>query len=163
MVATGPEGDDAEAGGAHRDHYRDASGSVGAASIFGTPPSILGALRDEGSDTDDDDDRFWIIDEVCRVGKGRVYGVLSTIPQARHLLDTFGGRAVRTWYRCHCDNDCRDDSCIHFFVDDGIRHYGEWAEPIASILCSVASMADDEAVEDTLPATQQELASCDSQ
>lgn len=83
--------------------------------------------------------------------------------QARHLLDTFGGRAIRDWYACQRDDGCADDGCICHYVDDGVAHYGEYAHAIASILSSVASMADDEAVEDAFPPTQQPMGSCDSE
>lgn len=132
VVATGPEGDGEAPRRAHRDRYGDADRRVGAASVFGTPPSILGALSDSEGEGDSVDGRMWVIDE------------------ARHLLDTFGGRAVREWFRCGRDG-CDDVSCICHFVREGINHYGDWAESIASILASVATMADDEAMEDTQP------------
>jgi len=78
-----------------------------------------------------------------------VYVVLSTTLQARHLIDTFGGRAIRDWRRCKRDGGCRDDQCICRYVQDGVDHYGEWGAPISDVIDSVAAMADDEAMEDT--------------
>jgi len=75
--------------------------------------------------------------------------------QARHLLDTFGGRAIRDWHQCQREpeygeahNGCADDGCICRHVEDGIQHYGEYAYAIASVLSAVANMAGDEAMED---------------
>jgi len=70
------------------------------------------------------------------------------VPQARHLLDTFGGRAVRDWFACG-RYGCADAGCICHFVRSGIDHYGDWADSISTILASVATMADDEAMEDS--------------
>ena len=96
--------------------------------MVSSPPPILSCLTDgEGGDSSDDE-HLWLVDE------------------ARHLLDTFGGGAVIQWARCQREG-CGDGECICLYVQQGVDHYGEWAEPIASILSSVTAMADDEAVE----------------
>jgi len=124
-------------------HYAAAADAYGDGDIFGTPPSILDALSDgECSERGSLDDSMWLIDE------------------ARHLLDTFGGRAVRDWHRCGRDG-CDDVGCICHIVREGIHHYGAWGDSIATILTSVATMADDEAVEDPVPhPTQQTVEHC---
>lgn len=125
MVAGGAEGDDQAPGSPDWDSGGD-DGELGASSIFGTPPPILSCL--EGGEPDEAS-RLWIIDE------------------ARHLMRTFGVRAILDWHACQRDG-CDDAACICQFVNDGVQHYGDWAAVIADVLRACASMAGDEAVED---------------
>jgi len=127
--------------------------SVGARSIFSTPPPILACLGEARDYPDPDADSFWVVDEV-RGGKERgatpqELVTAYSVPQARHLIDTFGGRGIRDWHRCKRDGGCRDDGCICRFVQAGVDHYGEWGSPISEVLASVATMADDEAMADS--------------
>lgn len=78
-----------------------------------------------------------------------MYAVLRTTLQARHLIATFGGRAIRDWHRCKREGGCRDDACICSFVQAGLDHYGEWAAPISDVVSSVATLADEEAMADS--------------
>jgi len=146
VVATGFESDGASPRTPDRQRDSDADPRLGSPPairrapvrrrLFSTPPSILDSL--EGGP---ELDSMWIVDE------------------ARHLLDTFGGRAIGDWARCGSDG-CDDVRCICHFVRDGINHYGEWADPIATILMSVARMADDEAMEDAESTAPTELVRC---
>lgn len=148
MVEAWPGGHGSADGGPDRPGRED-DGSLGARSLFGTPPSILSCLHEEGEDTDAETDRFWIIDEVAQAAWDAAYWydtqcMMYRMLQARHLIATFGGRGIRDWHRCKRDGGCRDERCICRYVQDGVDHYGDWAAPISDVLASVASMADDE-------------------
>jgi len=160
VVAGGSESDGAEAGGPDRHSGSDADGGMAASypnkGVFPWRPEFSrprfgshgcgehewGACCEPsqpGSDADS--------------GAGDTASACWVVDQARHLIDTFGWRAIAAWQECISSGSdgprCtkRGGDCICRHVWEGIDWYDEHASDIADCLLGCRSLAIDEAHE----------------